>query len=47
MTKQAPILNESMTKTGGISVIRASELFGHWLLVLGREQSGHGWRFAA
>jgi hypothetical protein len=24
MTKQAPILNESMTKTGGISVIRAS-----------------------
>jgi hypothetical protein len=54
MTKQAPILQVSMTETGGAadSVIRASNLFGHWLLVLGRSSqdmggafgSRHGWR---
>jgi hypothetical protein len=36
MTKQAPIFEASMTKTGGTahSVIGASNLFGHWSLVL-------------
>jgi hypothetical protein len=54
MTKQAPILEASMTETGAIaaSVIGPSNLFGHWLLVLGRSSqdmggafgSRHGWR---
>jgi type II secretion system protein I len=40
MTKQAPILETSMTETGGpaASVIRASDLFGYWSLVLGHSR---------
>jgi hypothetical protein len=42
MTKRAPILETSMTETGGssVSVIRAWDLFGHWSLVLGQLSGG-------